>query len=152
MLEARERNRMRLRRIEVQKPKRPRTSLGMPCGIVHYVEPEPVDATGETKARLARALEMACAQTEELTGRAGKPYPLPRYTEADYAAMHADQDGKCAICSTPRSRLSVDHDHITGKNRGLLCSQCNWGLGQFRDNPQLLENAIRYLKENADGG
>lgn len=67
-----------------------------------------------------------------------------------YKNYLASQNNLCAICGQPeisaRYRLNVDHDHITGKIRGLLCSLCNRGLGNFRDNPELLEQAIRYLQ------
>jgi len=44
------------------------------------------------------------------------------------------------------SKLCVDHCHITGKFRGLLCTQCNSGLGYFKDNEEILLNAIEYLR------
>lgn len=61
----------------------------------------------------------------------------------------------CAICEReePRKReggsgvsLAIDHDHVTGKPGLLLCSNCNLGLGHFRDDPQLLEKAAEYLR------
>lgn len=60
------------------------------------------------------------------------------------------QEHKCAICKTqaPGGRVlnwTVDHDHETGEVRGLLCSECNWALGGFKDDPLLLEQALRYL-------
>jgi hypothetical protein len=42
--------------------------------------------------------------------------------------------------------LAMDHDHRTGAIRGLLCNNCNRGLGRFKDSPDLLESALRYLK------
>lgn len=67
-----------------------------------------------------------------------------------YADMLAAQDGKCAICGTtdpgPRiKRFHVDHCHATGQVRGLLCHSCNIGLGAFRDKPNLLILASKYL-------
>lgn len=61
------------------------------------------------------------------------------------------QNNQCAICQSDRldktsRRLSIDHNHITGKVRGLLCSTCNRGLGNFKDSPIILLKAIRYLK------
>ncbi len=69
-------------------------------------------------------------------------------------AMWISQDGVCAICRRPETfittgqgpcRLSVDHDHKTGKVRGLLCRDCNVGLGNFGDSGERLRNAAAYL-------
>lgn len=65
------------------------------------------------------------------------------------------QNGKCAICGARQGhrscrgkvcRLAVDHDHQTGKVRGLLCNNCNRGLGRFHDSAEIVESALRYLK------
>lgn len=57
------------------------------------------------------------------------------------------QNGKCAICDAEQSfQLAVDHDHQTGLTRGLLCRNCNQGLGYFGDDPERLLRAINYLK------
>ena len=72
---------------------------------------------------------------------------------ADYDRLLAEQGGRCNICgtSTPSGRskefFSVDHDHQTGKIRGLLCANCNHGLGHFRDNSEVLQAAIEYLRD-----
>lgn len=64
-----------------------------------------------------------------------------------FKEMHARQDGKCLICGVvPNERLCVDHCHKTGEVRGLLCRQCNGGLGNFKDNPESLQKAILYLQ------
>lgn len=65
----------------------------------------------------------------------------------EYEAMLAAQGGVCAICAaTPNDRrLAVDHCHVTGKVRGLLCSSCNIGIGYFRDSAEALAAAIKYL-------
>ncbi len=62
--------------------------------------------------------------------------------------------GRCDICGTKefkgRSRKGyIDHDHKTGKVRGFLCSHCNSGLGFFKDDVQLMKNAIAYIEKNA---
>src|SRR3990167_9771257 len=57
-------------------------------------------------------------------------------TPADLEVLIAAQDGQCAICRRiSPSTLHVDHDHVTGKVRGLLCFSCNIGLGHFGDEP-----------------
>lgn len=70
-------------------------------------------------------------------------------------AMHAKQEGKCAICTTPiklyqgRGRgAHLDHDHKTGVIRGLLCMNCNSALGKFKDSIPTLQSAIQYLQSS----
>lgn len=58
------------------------------------------------------------------------------------------QNNKCLICSVDLNPYVVDHCHTTGKVRGLLCSHCNIGLGNFMDNPTFLKNAIKYLHDS----
>lgn len=53
---------------------------------------------------------------------------------------------ECVICGSAEP-LVVDHDHKTGKVRGMLCNHCNRGLGHFRDDPELLHFAAIYLQE-----
>lgn len=70
-------------------------------------------------------------------------------TPEDFKNMHESQQGKCAICSTkPKTKrgLHVDHDHDTGKVRGLLCHGCNVALGSFKEDVTLLNKAIEYLR------
>jgi len=59
-------------------------------------------------------------------------------------AMLAEQNGLCAICREAPAE-HVDHDHVTGRVRGLLCFNCNGALGQFRDRRDLMLRAIAYL-------
>ncbi len=67
-------------------------------------------------------------------------------TVFDYAEMVEAQDGLCIICDTkPKDKLVVDHCHDTGEVRGLLCRQCNAGLGQLKDDVRILKAAIVYL-------
>lgn len=72
-------------------------------------------------------------------------------TAAQYDDMLAQQDGRCAICRAEFSdrrghRLAVDHCHETGVVRGLLCANCNQGIGKFGDRPDLLDGAALYLR------
>jgi len=58
------------------------------------------------------------------------------------------QLSKCAICKKKlelKSTTHIDHDHTSGKIRGILCHNCNRGLGYFKDNPRFLKTAIKYL-------
>jgi hypothetical protein len=67
-------------------------------------------------------------------------------TLADYNAMLAQQNRACAICPRQSSRtLAVDHCHVTGRVRRLLCNRCNVGLGNFDDDPVLVLSAAAYL-------
>lgn len=73
-------------------------------------------------------------------------------TEAEYLRLQEWSQGGCAICGERPDiearrvkRLSVDHNHVTGKVRGLLCTNCNGGLGKFKDSVRLLRIAMAYL-------
>lgn len=59
--------------------------------------------------------------------------------------MMADQGGVCAICGVQPDVPYVDHDHVTGEVRGVLCRACNVGLGFFRDDPARMLEAVAYL-------
>ena len=77
----------------------------------------------------------------------------------DFVAMYEDQGGKCAICFievdlyAPEERKAnvahVDHCHATGKIRALLCHQCNVGIGAFKEDAEVLQNAIQYIKDHS---
>jgi hypothetical protein len=68
--------------------------------------------------------------------------------------LFENQSGCCAICKMHQSefkrKLSVDHNHKTGTVRGLLCMECNTGIGKFKDSIDNLNEAISYLKNNAE--
>ena len=82
-------------------------------------------------------------------------------TIEEYDLLLEAQGGTCALCDGLNNirkkstysgnpvamALSVDHNHKTGKVRGLLCNGCNTSLGKFRDDPVLLKKAIKYLEE-----
>lgn len=80
-------------------------------------------------------------------------------TFEQHRTLWRKQEGRCAICGgqeTWPSRsgkpkgLVIDHDSQSAVIRGLLCDDCNCGLGRFHDNPDLLRRAIQYLSENAN--
>jgi hypothetical protein len=74
-------------------------------------------------------------------------------TEKLYDDRLRRQFGMCPICNKPASQTNkpfgIDHNHKTGEVRGLICDTCNLGIGLFKDNPQALMNAARYLSEPA---
>ncbi len=80
-------------------------------------------------------------------------------TTDEYTRKLKEQNGVCAICQRPETSkdsnenngrikdLAVDHNGITGVNRGLLCQKCNIGLGHFNHNPKLLREAANYMEK-----
>jgi len=68
-------------------------------------------------------------------------------TKEDYNKMFDNQTGRCAICFCESNiKLCVDHNHTTGKVRGLLCKKCNSAIGLLKDNTEFLYRAIKYLQ------
>lgn len=72
-------------------------------------------------------------------------------TLEDYEQLLEDQGGVCALCGNEQhrniSKLFIDHDHETGKVRGLLCLRCNTALGVFGDNTAGVMKVLRYLRQ-----
>ena len=103
------------------------------------------------KARnLGHCVKWAKHNPEKINATARRLHLRRAYglTPDEYAALLESQGGGCAICHRlPGKRnFAVDHDHETGRPRGLLCNGCNVGLGGFRDDLTLLEAAGAYLK------
>lgn len=111
-----------------------------------------------TRANSATGLHTYCKPCHNLRGRLSRDkvggsrnYHLKRryaITGAQADAMLAEQDGLCAVCRVAPA-AHVDHDHATGKVRGLLCFNCNGGLGQFKDRIDVLEAGVDYLRSHA---
>jgi len=82
-------------------------------------------------------------------------YNLKRYgiTKKEYLEMFNEQNGCCKICKTHQSKLKsglhIDHNHNTGKIRGLLCSKCNQALGLLNEDVSLLTDSLKYLENNS---
>jgi len=84
-----------------------------------------------------------------------REYSLKRMydiNQDDYNQMLTEQNDCCAICGTTepgakQTYFMVDHCHDTGKVRGLLCKSCNIALGEFNDDPSILEKAVLYLRK-----
>jgi hypothetical protein len=70
----------------------------------------------------------------------------------DFDRMLAEQNGRCAICGRAPEReaaMHVDHDHLDGHVRGLLCIDCNQGIGKLREDPSILLRAVVYLRQRS---
>lgn len=72
-------------------------------------------------------------------------------TEKDYKILLESQKGLCGICRMipGRKKLSIDHNHGTGKVRGLLCNNCNAGIGFLKDDSSLLKRASNYIRRHS---
>lgn len=101
------------------------------------------------RSRVWRAANPRLAKDHKLRSTYGVPLGW-------YLATLDAQGGKCAICGTDdpggRGDFHVDHCHDTGSVRGLLCANCNVGIGHFRHSNVLLLEAIRYLAEGSGHG
>lgn len=72
-------------------------------------------------------------------------------TQEQFEQMLIDQNNKCNICSIEfkgTKYTHIDHCHDTNRVRGLLCNDCNLALGQFNDNTDIMDNAIKYLQNS----
>lgn len=72
-------------------------------------------------------------------------------SQEEFDAKVKSQEGLCAICSHPLTRPCQDHDHGSGKNRDILCSNCNVIIGLCYEDEKILSNAIKYLQKHKDG-
>ena len=100
--------------------------------------------------RLSAALDAPIVNEREYS-YTGSRKDLKKYglTDRTWRELVDRHDSRCAICGKHErfpSALAVDHCHGSGRVRGLLCRRCNTGLGQFRDNPELLAKAMAYLR------
>jgi len=87
-------------------------------------------------------LDLEKTQARRRWKRRLRPY---RITLEGFQRLYRKQGGRCAICRR-EGRLQIDHDHRTGRVRGLLCRECNVALGLLRDSLESLRAAVRYLR------
>lgn len=113
--------------------------------------PDCGNSKGVSEFRLRRFLFICCKECERVRNI------LTSYhmTRMEYEALYKKQGGVCAICHNPETRkkvfvpgfeLSVDHNHKTGKNRGLLCQCCNTAIGLLKDDSALIQSALNYVE------
>ena len=134
-----------------------------PDGIAHCTlckQDKSIDSFDKSTSS-PNGLHSHCKKCRSEYGK-NRPFPMRRrqnikgkygISTEDYRSMHDAQGGCCAICGQKGNviidgiddSLRIDHDHSTGVVRGLLCHQCNHGLGNFKDSPENLSNAIDYL-------
>ena len=75
-------------------------------------------------------------------------------TKEEYQALLTLQNNSCAICQVnftkrgTKRKPHIDHDHVTGRIRGVLCGPCNMGIGQLKDSIDIIESALKYLKNS----
>lgn len=96
-----------------------------------------------------RAARYLAQRVQLFTQNLLKKYGITRET---WDVMLIAQSGRCKVCGDPMDALyepCVDHDHKTGKVRGLLCGPCNRAVGLLKDDPIRAENVAQYLRENA---
>lgn len=106
--------------------------------------------TGNNKYNLSRVCKECNREVDKFS-------TINKYglSKKDFIAMLENQDSKCKICKSEIKYMSrfnnrtesacVDHDHKTGKVRGLLCSNCNRGIGLLKDDPKILKRAYKYV-------
>jgi hypothetical protein len=93
-------------------------------------------------------LASRCKACRAVVAPAQRLWRKYRLTEAERDGLIASQGGVCCLClSAPATH--VDHCHKTGRVRGVLCFNCNSGLGLLRDNPDAMNRAADYLEGNA---
>jgi hypothetical protein len=110
----------------------------------HCVSGHPFDEENTFYTKNNRRGCRECARRNAYIMRVRK-YGL---TIEQYEQMLEEQNKRCRICAKEfRSEPHIDHDHATGAVRALLCSECNTGLGLFRDDPELLLAAANYVRE-----
>ena len=118
-----------------------------PGGYHYYCKPCKNEADKEYKSRDPdRYREHA-----RKSNRRWKLRNVYKMSETDYLRLLNLHQHKCHICNQPFSADladHIDHDHTSHRVRGILCGNCNWALGLFKDNPALLRQAADYLEKH----
>lgn len=110
----------------------------------------------DDNAEFARARQRKWHTDNPRASRGSKLKSTYGITIEQYDAMFISQGGICLICGCPETvkrngkikNLSIDHNHVTGKIRGLLCQKCNQALGLLGENPVTINSLLKYITKN----
>lgn len=111
------------------------TTCGNPHPKEHY--PQDIRYSSGVRARCKK-----CNSIQSMESYRKKVYGLEKEQYKEFLKKHKN---KCDVCGGS-NRLHVDHDHKTGKNRGLLCGNCNTALGLLQDDESILVKLTEYLR------
>lgn len=129
---ARQSNQRYMQRVETEGPMSVRNGAKTHCPQQH-----PYELFGRDRSDGARYCTI-CHRRNRIRAKYG-------LTGEEWDALVLKQEGRCAICLAEHGDLHVDHDHSDGRVRGLLCTQCNNGLGRFEDDTVRLRAAAMYI-------
>lgn len=121
------------------------------CQKTKPIEDFPRNATAEDgRGAYCKPCHSVQGRENRTKNHGSRGYHLKRrygITQEDFNKILEQQQGACAICDTGAGEKPwhVDHDHSTGRVRGILCHSCNTGLGNFKDDPEVLRKALEYL-------
>ena len=139
--------RVRLRKqghcIPLQKPGPPTTTYPFPC--------KRCQTSVNSKAERGGNWHL-CKPCHKVAMRESKVRKLYGISASEYGALLDLCEGACSICRVglEPGGLVVDHCHVSGKVRAILCFPCNWALGHFRDSPELMRAAADYIERHAE--
>ena len=112
------------------------------CGGIHLYRAREIESEAHTK-KCAEFKPSNWSGLDRQDAIIRRKYGI---TQDDFNNLVEAQNGLCGICGDELDKINIDHDHESGKVRGLLCTGCNTGLGHLGDNINGLEKALHYLK------
>lgn len=120
-------------------------------GVASRCKPCSSKASIESARRHPEKHRASMRKWRENNPKSHRPGVLKRLygmTMPEYQVLLVSQAGRCAICTRPPTDdklLHVDHNHVTGKVRGLLCQQCNHAIGLLQDDRAVIQQALNYV-------
>jgi Recombination endonuclease VII len=102
----------------------------------------------QNRERVGRWREQNRERWNAIACKAMRKTIVNRRMARGYEQLLESQNGCCAICETPFTETPrLDHDHVSGEMRGLLCNHCNLGIGLLNDDSELVRKALLYLEK-----